>query len=504
MIARKSALIIAIQLINGMIGYVGLKFIAIYMEPWQYGVVGFAYGFVALFSIFGKLGFDQAHIKKVSEGKDLGECIATFAVIKLFLAGLMASVVMLSIIVWKYVIGRGFESPLHEQAIYVMLAYFALATLTQSMISTFNARKEIAKAQLTLFAYTLVRITATIFVAFYGLGVLALAYAYVLGEIFHFILALWFFRGYPISKPSLPYLKDYIVFAMPMAIASASYIIMTNIDKVFIQLFWSAAQVGEYFAVFNLSRFLILFASAVGILLFPTISEYNSKNNMEGIRRLTLESERYLSMIVFPIIIAMVILAEPIIHILLSNRYYPAIPVLQILPLFILLEVLARPYQSQLQGMNMPEITRNRVFIMMIVNVLLNLVLIPKDIKSVGVKLAGLGSEGAAIATVISYFIGLIYIRLIAWKKTGIKGNYRILLHAAAAAIMGYILWNIENVVRIARWYELLGVAALGIGLYFAILFVMREFKKEDFELFMDTLNVKKMLGYIKDEMKGK
>ena len=504
MIARKSALIIAIQLANGLLGYIGLKFIAVYMQPWQYGIVGFAYGFVALFSIFGKLGFDQAHIKKVSEGKDPGTCIATFATVKLLLSGLMAGIVILSIIVWKYVMGRGFESPTHEQAVYVMLFYFALLILTQSMISTFNARKEIAKAQLSLFAYAFVRVMATILVAFYGLGVLALAYTYVIGEIFHFILALWFFRGYPVGKPSLPYLKEYMAFAMPMAIASASYIIMTNIDKVFIQLFWSATQVGEYFAIFNLSRFIILFASAVGLLLFPTISEYHSNNNISGIKRLTLESERYLSMIVFPIIVTMVVLAEPIIRILLSNRYYPALPVLQILPFFVLIEVLSRPYTSQLQGMNMPEITRNRVFIMMVVNVLLNLVLIPQDIKSMGIKLAGLGAKGAAIATVISYLFGIVYIRIVAWRKTGIKGTHRIALHAIAAAITGWILWNMENIVLIARWYELLGVAALGMGIYFSILFLLREFKREDLALFMDTLNVKKMLGYIKDEMNGK
>ena len=61
-----------------------------------------------------------------------------------------------------------------------------------------------------------------------------------------------------------------------------------------------------------------------------------------------------------------------------------------------------------------------------------------------------------------------------------------------------------ENIVLIARWYELLGVAALGMGIYFSILFLLREVKREDLALFMDTLNVKKMLGYIKDEMKGK
>ena len=502
MIARKSALIIATQLANGILGYIGLKFIALYMEPWEYGIVGFAYGFVALFSIFGSLGFDQAHIKRVSEGKDLGKCIATFVSVKLFLAGLMGSIVILSILVWKYVIGRGFESPLHEKAVYIMLSYFILTILTQSMRSTFNAKKEIAKSQLPYFVYTLARVIATIVIAISGLGALALAYTYLFGGIFNFAIALFFFRGYPIDKPSFSYFKDYVKFAIPMAIASASFIIMTNIDKVFIQLFWSATQVGQYFAIFNLSRFIILFSASVGMLLFPTISEHHARNNMREIKKLTLESERYLSLIVFPIVTLMIILAEPIIHILISDKYMPALPVLQILPSFVLIDALARPYTAQLQGMNLPNFTRNRVIIMMIVNVILNLILIPKDIRMLGLKSAGLGIKGAAIATVVAYIIGSIYIRLITWKVTKVKGNARILLHAIAAIITGFILNYLP--IHIARWYELLGIALFGLSIYFAILFLMREFKKDDFEFFMDTLNIKMMIGYIKEEIRKK
>ena len=502
MIARKSALIIATQLANGILGYIGLKFIALYMQPWEYGIIGFAYGFVALFSLFGKLGFNLAHVKRVSEGKDISQCIATFAVTKTFLAGLMAAVVIGSIGIWKYVIGRGFESPLHEQAVYVMLAYFVLLTLAQSMIITFNARKEIAKSQLPYFAYNFVRIIATIFVAFYGFGVLALAYTYLLGEVFHFMLALLFFRGYPVGRPSLPLFKEYVSFAVPMAIATASWLIMTNIDKVFIQLFWGAEQVGQYFAVFNLSRFIILFASSVSLLLLPTFSEHHAKNNVGEIKRLVLQSERYISMIVFPIIVTMIVLANPIINILLSGKYFPALSVLQILPLFVLIEVLSRPYDSQLQGMNMPKIARNRVLLMMGINVALNLVLIPRDIQSIGLSLAGMGMEGAAIATVVSYFAGLVYLRIQAWRLTGITGNPRVLIHAAAAAFTGFLVWYMN--IAIGRWYELLFAALFSFGVYFLLLFLVREFKKEDFDLFADTINPKKMMTYIKEELRSK
>ena len=147
MIARKSAFIIFVQLLNGILGFVGLKFIALYMEPWEYGVVGFAYGFVALFSIFGDLGFGAAHVKRISEGKDVGKCVGTFAATKLILTGILASVTILSIILWRFVFGRGFESPVHEQVVYILLFYFVLASLSQVFTTTFSAKKKSLKVK---------------------------------------------------------------------------------------------------------------------------------------------------------------------------------------------------------------------------------------------------------------------------------------------------------------------------------------------------------------------
>ncbi|MDH7507433.1 MAG: flippase [Candidatus Thermoplasmatota archaeon] len=505
MIARKSAFIIATHLLSGIIGYAGLKFVALYMEPWEYGAVGFAYGFVALFSFFGEIGFASAHIKRVSEGKNLATCIGTFATIKTVLAGILALSVFIFIGIWKYVIGRGFETPIHEQAVYIMLAYYVLHTITAIFISTFNAKKEIVKSEIPLFSYNLVRITATIVVAYTKMGVLALAYTYVLGELFHFFLAFIFFRKYPVGKPSKNYVKTYMSFAFPMAIASVSSLVMTNIDKVTIQLFWGSQQVGEYWAVYNLSQFLILFSSAVGMLLFPTISEHFAKNNMAAIKDITLKSERYLSMIIFPMIILMVVLANPIIIILLSAKYTEALPVLQIVPFFILLAVMLYPYENQLAGMNMPHLVRNRIVLMMIINVVLNLLLVPKDIQSIGLyNLPGLGATGAAIGTVVSYFVALVYTRFTAFKIAKIKGNFKIIFHAIAAVIMGaiiYFLTEFTHFITITRWYHLVAISLFGLAVYYGILYLLREFKKEDFDLFIDTLNIKKMFKYIQEEL---
>ena len=78
---------------------------------------------------------------------------------------------------------------------------------------------------------------------------------------------------------------------------------------------------------------------------------------------------------------------------------------------------------------------------MVIINIILNIILIPKDIQSLNLELAGLGGIGAAIATVISFAIGLIYTRFMIYKYTKIKGNIRILIHIFSGLLMLLILY---------------------------------------------------------------
>ena len=507
MIARKSALIVITNILNGILGYVALFFITRYIGPHDYGIVAFALGFVSLFSIFGNLGFSQAHIKKVSEGKNLGVCIGTFLATKISLIGLMTSITLGAILFWKFILGRGFESPTHEIAIYIMMGYLAINILALSFGVTFRAKKQIAKSSIPLFFETLVRVAVTIYVALAGFGAIALALTYIAGSLALLLSSLYFSRGLPVKKPSRDCFNDYSKFAYPLVIVNFCSTAMANIDKILIQLFWSASLVGYYAAAFRLSVFINMFTMAIGTLLFPIFSTLHANNDIKKISRLTLRSERYLSMIVFPMVFGMVVLAEPAAFILLSG-WMPVVPILQILPFFVLFAALERPYQSQFLGMNRPKIARNRVLIIVCFNVVLNIVLIPKDIQMFNLNLAGLGAKGAALATVVSYAVGLIYSRVMAWRLTKVKGNPRIILHAIAAIIMAVILYrmlyNFNVIAFITRWYYLLGFSLFGLFIYIVILSLMKEFTKQDFQFFMDTLNIKKMVGYIHKEIREK
>jgi len=505
MIARKSALVVATNFSAGLLNYAAIFLIARHyaFPKFALGLISFTYGFVALLRILPNMGLPQAHIKRISEGKDIEHCNGTFFSIRLILTGIMVAVTFLSIFVWKYVMHRGFESPIQENAVYVMLAYFVILLLAKNFTLTYRAKMEIALAQFPFFIEAMARTVATALFVFLGYDVLWIVYTYVIGGFAFFLSSIYFFRE-PVGKPSREYASIYIKFAIPLAIVSVSFILMTNIDKVLIQLFWGYDQGADYFSVVRIARYINNITVAFGMLLLPTMSAMYAKKKIGEMKEIVLQAERYMSMIIMPAIFILIFLAKPIIYILLSKEFYTAIPILQTLPLFALFDTLEKPYQTKLLGMNLPNFARNRMLLMVGVNVVLNIILIPKDIRSIGVHLFGLAGTGAAIATTIAYFVGLLYTRMVVYRMDRIGFNFSVAKHAIGAITMGVAIGYINKFYTVGRWYDLAAISIVGLAIYLGILIVIREFKKEDFELFMDTLNVKKMFGYIKEEMGGK
>jgi uncharacterized membrane protein len=113
----------------------------------------------------------------------MGTCLGTYLISKLGFASLLASTVIAVVLIWKFMLGRGFESSSHELAIYIIIGYYVVNSIGTFFYNTYSATKEIAKAQIPLVLGTVARTIAILFVALSGLGALALAWAYVFGEV---------------------------------------------------------------------------------------------------------------------------------------------------------------------------------------------------------------------------------------------------------------------------------------------------------------------------------
>ena len=537
MIARKSMLIVLTQGINAVIGLVGLFILAKLwgsFAPTALGIVAFAMSFLGLFAFISDLGFGGAHIKRVSEGKDLGKCIGTYVVVKLILTTTMVAVVLGGIFVWKTLLHQGFYDATTESVIYVMLLYCILTAFVQIPLATFGGRQEIAKSQVPMISETLFRVPLMILVASAGVvgisvikpelkdihpfvwpsflrglqdfiashAVGSLASTYALGAFAMLILGLFFFRGYPISRPDKEYFKSYFAFALPTMLVSAIAVISTNIDRVMIGYFWRAEDVGFYFSAQKIAFFVLALSSSVGTLLFPTISEHHAKNRFEDIRKTANLAVKYISMMACPAVAFLIVFRKPVIDIALSSAFYPAAPVLIVLLIYVLIAALIGPYSLIVVGMNRPGLAAKAGFIVCVTNIVLNTLFIPKNgaLSIFGIN----GSTGAAIATAISGFIGLIMFMFLSKRLVGIKISKKPLLHMSAACVMGCLLYYLSTLTAFVRWYHLVFFGIIGLVAYLGILYLFKEFTREDLNFFLDTVNPKEMGRYVKSELKRK
>ncbi|MDI6855852.1 MAG: flippase [Candidatus Thermoplasmatota archaeon] len=500
MIARKSTLIFGFNIISALLGYVGLFFVARFMGAYPLGIVGFAFAFVTTFSFIADLGFDGAHVKRISEGKELNKCLGTFFTIKAILVVVMATCILGSVFVWKFLLGRGFESREHELVLYIMLFYIVLWSFSKFFLITFCARQETAKFQIPYFTETFSRVLITIPIAVLGLGVIVLASSYVIGVVLMLLVSLWLFRNYTIGKYDKEYFRSYLSFALPVFFIIAISVIAVNIDTVMIQLFWSSKEVGYYFGVQKINNFVIMISGAVGALLFPTLSSYHAENKIKEIAILTQKAERYISLVIFPIIAFIIALAPQIIIVILSAEFLPAVTVLQTLALYTVLVSINSPYWLQFGAINLPKLGAKIAGTVALLNIALNMIFIPPAIF--GVRFLGLGAFGAALTTVISACVGILISRFYVKKLTNTTTNPKIFIHLLVACLTALLLYLLAQTLPLDRFYSLILAGLLCVGIYLGILYCLREFTKEDYHFFLDTLSPKKMFRYIREELR--
>jgi O-antigen/teichoic acid export membrane protein len=540
MLSRKSALIVAVDIFSGFVSWIGLLAIARLwggFAPTALGVIGFGMAFIGMFNVIADLGFSSAHVKRISEGKDLGECIGTYATIKILLTVVMAALVIGGIAIWKYALHNEFFDATRETVIYVFVLYYIFSNLASIALQTFIGRKEIAKRGVSRAFEPLVRVPLMILVAFAGVtgiamiapelgidvitpvtwpaflspiqifiathAVVALAMCYAIGFGAVFLVATWLLRKYPIKRYNKELAKSYLVFALPVMLLSVTSVIALNVDKVMLGYFWTFKEVGYYFSVQRITILLLAIPMAVGTVLFPTISEYHSQNNVAGIKEVTHSAERYISMVAIPLIAFVIIFPEPIINIVLSSAFLPAASTLTMLAIYVFIISLTRPFSSLIIGINRPDIAAKIGVGICVANIGLNYLFIPEWglLSPLGIT----GPVGAATATAMSQLVGFVGLRVAAMRLTGIKlMQTNTPRHIVAGVVMGIVLYYLNSLVPLVRWYHLIGFALVGIAVYVGVLFVIREFKKRDLKFFLDLAQPVGMIEYIKSELKGK
>jgi O-antigen/teichoic acid export membrane protein len=529
MIARKSVIVLSSQFFARFLGWLGLLVIVKLwggFAPDALGQIAFAYSFVYIFNIIGDLGFGQAHVKRISEGQDIGTCIGTYITIKLILISLMVSIFFGSIFVWKFFFHGSFHDATTETIVYLFLIYFVIINLQQITSNTFNGKGQIAKLQINLITENIVKVPLMILFATAGVTFASImafrqwpvglsplqnyiashaigfqAIAYIIGIFSSLIVGIWLFRKYPIKRPNLVLAKSYSSFAIPSLLISVVLVISTNVDKIIIGFFWTSVEVGYYYSVQQIMLIILILSTAITTVLFPAFSQLHSSQDYNKIFETLRTAERYITLTIIPVVVVIIVFAKPIISIMLNSSFYPAIPVLIILSVYTIIYSLLALHTSLVIGLNKPISSAVNSTTICTLTIVFYFLFIPTwgILTPLGIN----GITGAAIATLVGTLAGYIQIKYII--KRLLKRNIlprKLPLHIIAGLIMGLFLVLLSTYIPIDRWYSVLLAALIGLLIYLAILFAMKEFTRNDLHFFLNILQPKELIKYITTEVK--
>jgi O-antigen/teichoic acid export membrane protein len=501
MISRKISFLYFANIIHMGLGYVSLFFVARFMGPAAIGIIAFAESYIGMFSPISELGYAWAHVKRISEGKDLGVCIGTYFTVKILLTTVMTIVILATVFVSNTIFHKQFVSHEHEVVLYVMLVVTLIGAFSRVIMVTFQARKETAKQTIPWLTEKFFVVAGKVAVAIAGLGVILLASASLLGAVISLLFLLYLFRGYPVKRPTVDYFRSYTKFALPVMFIGILPTIAQNVDKIMIQFFYTATDVGYYAAVQRISFVIEYIGIASVSLLFPTISTYYSRKDVDSIRILSHKAERYLSMILFPFVTFLVVFSVPVCRILLGSQFIASAPILAVLAFMSLVHTISQPYTQQLGGTDNIKLAAKISSFVFVVDIILNFIFIPD--RLFGMQMLGLGGFGAALSTLISAVVGVTLFRIAAYKLTASKPNKSVLTLFIVSFVVGLVLFLTTLKIQPIEWYEL---ALLVIGatvMYCVLLFLVGEFTKSDIVFFKKILSPGDMTNYIVGEMKS-
>lgn len=384
------------------VGLIVGVWMARYLGPEQYGLWNFASAFAALFSALSILGLDSIVVRELVKKPERQNVLLGSAFVLKLMGGsiaLLLALVAISLMrsgetltLWLVgITAAGFIF----QSVNVIDYYFQAKVKSKYTVISANA----AFVLLTLVKIYLL-LTSAPLIAFAWAGLIEI----VLTSIFlliaykanHLNMRDWQYDGHEMVM----LLKE----SWPLILAGLAVMLYMRVDVVMLQQMVGDREVGIYAAATRLSEIWYFLPSIIVASVSPAIIKSHSLDSDQYIKRLR-QLYFIMAWLAIGISLPLSLLSGTIVSILFGSEFAEAGPVLAI-HLWASIAVFLGVASSQyLLVENLQKISFYRTLIGLIVNVMLNLMLI-----------SNMGAKGAAIATVVSYFVATF--SLVFFKST--------------------------------------------------------------------------------------
>lgn len=378
-------------------GYLFRILMGRYLTPFEFGLLSLALPLQYIVVLLASSGIAPSVAKFVSQLKeDKNQGAVAFS--SLFFFTIIGAILGVIFYLSAEPIGaRVFHEPEVVDLLKISSLAFPLGLATATLTGAFQGYKRFDLMAAILVTQQILRILFAVSLVFMGYKALGGIVGSTLGFLATLPLALILFIRLPFSgnkyiiSPRM--FKDVFLFSIPISLTSLATFALAYADVLLIGYFLTPVEVGVYSAASPTSRLLLAFSSALYAVLLPSISELKDKGSAPEVRT-HLRRAYFLSLGgLIPVVLLSLLFAEDIISLLFPDEgYLGAVQPFKILVVGATFLGIFTVNSAVFQGLGKPETPMKLMITAALIDVVLNVVLIPHY-----------GLIGAAYATALSF-----------------------------------------------------------------------------------------------------
>lgn len=253
-------------------------------------------------------------------------------------------------------------------------------------------------------------------------------------------------------------MKRVLAYSLPLALGTAIFSILNYTDTIMLGWLKNNVTVGWYTAAFKIPQVILGFGGIVSVAVFPLLAR-SAESDPQKFRAVTRQAMHGLYLMGFPLVIGGWVVANKFIPAVYGSDYTGAIQPFRILITSLLIIFPLAIINMAAFAKNLQRFTVLYFAFATFINIPLNYIFI---------RLAG--ANGAAIATLIAYFLGTLLMLRLLQRSTGssLLDGATLAKLALAASVMGIVVWYVQQFVSV--WVAI----PLGALVYLPLLWVLR------------------------------
>ena len=371
------------------------------LDPDGYGTLYWVIGVLAIVQLVADLGFGKSAARYFSEYREkapgqIPHLIRTTITVKIVAITLVVYTLLLFHEQIAIALGDPTAAPfLVAGVLYVTV--FSFSTFTQIAFQGFNQLVYSAVVQAVSGVGRLVFAVGFVLM---GLGALGAFFGYIVGYIISAAvgLTLLYYKFYTQYEPASTYedglSRRLLEYSVPLTATRSANVVDKQIDTVLVGVFLTPTAVAFYTLGKQISDFVLAPAESLGFTISPNFGEQKATGQLDRARKIYETSLTHTMLLYIPATAGLVIIAEPLVTMVFGTDYAGAVPVLQILAAFIVLQAITNLTSDSLDYLGRARARAIAKGGTAAANFGLNLILIPT-----------IGVIGAAIATVATHSV---------------------------------------------------------------------------------------------------